>query len=135
MKNYGFIRTAAAVPSVKVADVIYNAAEICRLAGEAFEKEVGDNFVEEYKALAGDLNVCSKRGMSERFDSTIGVGTVLMPFGGKFQRTPIQAMVHKVSVEEKLKISQNNTLIGILLIKLELTKEDTPYFNMISKSI
>ena len=40
MKNYGFIRTAAAVPSVKVADVIYNAAEICRLAGEAFEKEV-----------------------------------------------------------------------------------------------
>ena len=40
MKNYGFIRTAAAVPSVKIADVIYNAAEICRLAGEAFEKEV-----------------------------------------------------------------------------------------------
>ena len=40
MKNYGFIRTAAAVPSVKVADVTYNAAEICRLAGEAFEKEV-----------------------------------------------------------------------------------------------
>lgn len=40
MKNYGFIRTAAAVPLVKVADVIYNAAEICRLAGEAFEKEV-----------------------------------------------------------------------------------------------
>lgn len=40
MKNYGFIRTAAAVPSVKVADVTYNVAEICRLAGEAFEKEV-----------------------------------------------------------------------------------------------
>jgi NAD+ synthase (glutamine-hydrolysing) len=40
MKNYGFIRTAAAVPAVKVADVTYNAAEICRLAGEAFEKEV-----------------------------------------------------------------------------------------------
>ena len=40
MKNYGFIRTAAAVPTVKVADVTYNTAEICRLAGEAFEKEV-----------------------------------------------------------------------------------------------
>ncbi len=40
MKNYGFIRTAAAVPSVRVADVTYNAAEICRLAGEAFEKGV-----------------------------------------------------------------------------------------------
>ena len=40
MKNYGFIRTAAAVPVVRIADVTYNAAEICRLAGEAFGKEV-----------------------------------------------------------------------------------------------
>lgn len=52
------------------------------------------------RALAGDLNVCSKRGLSERFDSTIGAGTVLMPFGGKYQRTPIQAMCHKISVEK-----------------------------------
>ena len=62
--------------------------------------EVTD-FVDGYKALASDLNVCSKRGLSERFDSTIGAGTVLMPFGGKHQRTPIQAMVHKISVEQK----------------------------------
>ena len=40
MKNYGFIRTAAAVPAVRVADVKYNVSEICRLASEAFEKEV-----------------------------------------------------------------------------------------------
>ncbi len=40
MKNYGFIRTAAAVPAVRIADVEHNVAEICRLAGEAFEKEV-----------------------------------------------------------------------------------------------
>ena len=40
MKNYGFIRTAAAVPAVRVADIRYNVTEICRLAGEAFEKEV-----------------------------------------------------------------------------------------------
>ncbi len=40
MKNYGFIRTAAAVPTVRVADVSYNTEEICRLAGEAFENEV-----------------------------------------------------------------------------------------------
>ena len=40
MKNYGFIRTAAAVPAVRIADTEYNAAEICRLAGEAFDKEV-----------------------------------------------------------------------------------------------
>ena len=40
MKNYGFIRTAAAVPAVRVADVTYNVTEICRLLDEAFEKEV-----------------------------------------------------------------------------------------------
>ena len=72
------------------------AAAVCDYA-----KPEVDDFVEGYKALAGDLNVCSKRGLSERFDSTIGAGTVLMPFGGKHQKTPIQAMVHKVSVEQK----------------------------------
>ncbi len=68
---------------------------------EVYERNVGDDFVAEYMNLAADLNVCSKRGLSERFDSTIGAGTVLMPFGGKHQQTPIQAMVHKVSVEQK----------------------------------
>lgn len=66
---------------------------------DEFKKEISDDFVAEYKKLADDLNVCSKRGLSERFDSTIGAGTVLMPFGGKNQQTPIQAMVHKISVE------------------------------------
>mgnify|MGYP000768570335 FL=1 len=51
--------------------------------------------------MADDLNICSKRGLSEQFDSTIGAGTVLMPFGGKNQLTPIQAMVQKISVEKK----------------------------------
>ncbi len=53
------------------------------------------------KKLADNLNVCSKKGLSEKFDSTIGAGTVLMPYGGKYQMTPIQAMVHKISVEKK----------------------------------
>ena len=66
-----------------------------------FDKELPRDFVSGYEALAGDLNVCSKRGLSERFDSTIGSGTVLMPFGGKYQQTPIQAMVQKISVEQK----------------------------------
>ena len=65
------------------------------------EKTPCGGFVEEYTKMAGDLNICSKRGLSERFDSTIGAGTVLMPFGGKHQLTPIQAMVHKISMEEK----------------------------------
>ena len=66
-----------------------------------YEKEIPNDFSAGYKALISDLNVCSKRGLSERFDSTIGAGTVLMPFGGKYQRTPIQSMVHKISVEKK----------------------------------
>ncbi len=57
------------------------------------------SFSEGLRALAQDLNCCSKRGLSERFDSTVGAGTVLMPFGGRYQRTPIQSMVHKISVE------------------------------------
>lgn len=70
-------------------------------APKPFAKEIPTDFKKGYLALAQDLNVCSKRGLSERFDSTIGAGTVLMPFGGKNQKTPIQAMVNKVSVEKK----------------------------------
>ena len=45
-----------------------------------------------------DLNVCSQKGLSENFDSTIGANTVLMPFGGKEQLTPPAAMVAKIPV-------------------------------------
>ncbi|MBE6680538.1 MAG: phosphoribosylformylglycinamidine synthase [Ruminococcaceae bacterium] len=70
-------------------------------APKAYDKVIGGSFTENYKALADDLNICSKRGLSERFDSTIGAGSVLMPFGGKHQLTPVQAMVQKVSVEKQ----------------------------------
>lgn len=68
---------------------------------KAYEKQINGSFTDNIKSIAADLNICSKRGLSERFDSTIGAGTVLMPFGGKNQRTPIQAMVQKISVEKK----------------------------------
>ena len=68
---------------------------------ELMPKAIVGSFSEAYKAIADDLNICSKRGLSEQFDSTIGAGTVLMPFGGKNQLTPIQAMVQKISVEKK----------------------------------
>ena len=64
-------------------------------------KTVSGSFTENYKALAADLNCCSKRGLAERFDSTIGAGTVLMPFGGRKQLTPAQAMVQLISSETK----------------------------------
>ena len=70
-------------------------------APECYKKTVTGDFAQNFMAVATDLNTCSKRGLSERFDSTIGAGTVLMPFGGKYQLTPVQAMVQKVSVEKK----------------------------------
>ena len=60
-----------------------------------------ESFAQAYKNAMSDLNICSKRGLSERFDSTIGAGTVIMPFGGKKQLTPAQAMIQKISVEKK----------------------------------
>ena len=70
-------------------------------APQPFERERRGGFAEQYEALARDLNVCSKRGLSERFDSTIGAGAVTMPFGGRYQLTPTQAMITKISVEKK----------------------------------
>ena len=52
---------------------------------ESILKDQVKDFKKGYLDLAADLNVCSKRGLSERFDSTIGSGAVLMPFGGKNQ--------------------------------------------------
>ncbi|MBD5535522.1 MAG: phosphoribosylformylglycinamidine synthase [Lachnospiraceae bacterium] len=49
-------------------------------------------------ALLGDLNVCSQKGLVEMFDSSIGAGSVLMPYGGKYQLTETQTMVAKLPV-------------------------------------
>lgn len=56
------------------------------------------SFADHMEAMAEDLNVASQKGLVERFDSTIGAGTILMPFGGKTQLTPAQAMAAKIPV-------------------------------------
>ncbi|EHK2345199.1 phosphoribosylformylglycinamidine synthase [Clostridium perfringens] len=53
---------------------------------------------EEWLKSLRNLNVCSKKGLIERFDSTIGGGTVLMPLGGKYQLTPAEGMAAKIPV-------------------------------------
>ena len=58
----------------------------------------GETLAERLGALVRDLNVCSNKGLSERFDSTIGAATALMPFGGARQLTPAMAMVAKLPV-------------------------------------
>jgi len=52
----------------------------------------------DLRAIASDLKFASQRGLVERFDATIGAGSVLMPFGGKNQSTPAQAMAAKLPV-------------------------------------
>lgn len=48
----------------------------------------------------GDLNVCSQKGLVEMFDSSIGAGTVVMPYGGKYQLSPIQTMIAKLPLDK-----------------------------------
>ena len=57
-----------------------------------------DNFKEKWLSAVSDLNTASQQSLAERFDSTVGANTVLMPFGGKFQKTPTQGMVAKLPV-------------------------------------
>ncbi len=54
-----------------------------------------------WKKTLMDLNVCSKKGLVEMFDSSIGASTVTMPFGGDYQLTPIQTMTAKIPVMDK----------------------------------
>ncbi|APM38664.1 phosphoribosylformylglycinamidine synthase [Clostridium kluyveri] len=69
-----------------------------------FQKNISDkkyennNIRELWIKTLKDLNVCSQKGLVERFDSSIGASTVLMPFGGKYQDTPTEAMAAKLPV-------------------------------------
>ena len=61
-------------------------------------KQVGRELEDMWLANLSDLNVCSQKGLGERFDATFGAASVLMPFGGKYQLTPSEAMVAKLPV-------------------------------------
>ena len=69
-------------------------------AGHAWKPAwAGETFADKMRAMVGDLNVCSKKGLGERFDATIGASTVLMPYGGQYQLTPAMAMAAKLPVD------------------------------------
>ena len=61
-------------------------------------RETPSDSPESWSEMMADLNVCSQKGLVEKFDSTIGAGTVLMPYGGVYQMTPSQAMACKLPV-------------------------------------
>ena len=56
------------------------------------------NFKDAFLKKLSSLNACSKKGLVEMFDSSIGASTVTMPYGGKYQLTPTQTMVAKLPV-------------------------------------
>ncbi len=61
-----------------------------------FDRVNVHDFADEMNKTLSSLNVCSKKGLAEMFDSTIGARSVYMPFGGKYQLTPVTAMAAKV---------------------------------------
>ena len=89
-----FLNTNGAVKNTDV-EVVLPDASAC-----ALKKEIKDDPRKQWLEVLSDLNVCSQKGLSEKFDSTIGAGSVLMPFGGKYQLTPTDGMAAKVPVLE-----------------------------------
>ena len=77
------------VPKVDEENTFFNTGKI---------KVEGETISDKFDSVLKDLNVCSQKGLVEKFDNTIGSNTVLIPFGGKYQRTPIQGMVAKIPV-------------------------------------
>lgn len=77
------------VPKVDEENTFFNTGKI---------KVEGETIFDKFDSVLKDLNVCSQKGLVEKFDNTIGSNTVLLPFGGKYQRTPIQGMVAKIPV-------------------------------------
>lgn len=82
-------KTNVVVEKVDEENTFFDNVEIVKGA-----KTIEEKF---HKALS-DLNTCSQKGLVEKFDTSIGGNTVVMPFGGKYQATPEQGMVAKIPV-------------------------------------
>ena len=80
----------------------YTAVQVAAPADNSYFSAAGNahkqNIREAWLATLQNINVASQKGLVERFDSTVGAGTVLMPFGGKYQATPVDGMVAKLPV-------------------------------------
>ncbi|MDD3226207.1 MAG: phosphoribosylformylglycinamidine synthase [Tissierellia bacterium] len=76
-------------------------AKITEPVNSKYKRSFGSNNIRElWLENLNELNVASQKGMIERFDSTVGAGSVLVPFGGKTQLTPAEGMAAKIPVEE-----------------------------------
>ncbi len=105
--------TAVIIPPSKTEGLFHNLIEKLP-AGDAKTMIFG---------MLGDLNVCSQKGLSERFDSTIGASTVVMPFGGKYQLTAPQYMAAKIPV-----LSGETTTASVMAYGFDpYVSEKSPY--------
>ena len=68
----------------------------CENIFDSINVDCEKTYEDKFKRLLSDLNVCMQKGLGEMFDSTIGAGTVLMPFGGKYELTPQESMAAKI---------------------------------------
>ncbi|MBD5080612.1 MAG: phosphoribosylformylglycinamidine synthase [Ruminococcaceae bacterium] len=75
----------------KHTDIIVPCPEVNYCTGRSNTKKC-------WEEMVSDLNICSQKGLIQRFDSTVGAATVLMPFSGRTQQTPVQAMAAKIPV-------------------------------------
>jgi phosphoribosylformylglycinamidine synthase len=87
-----FLNTNGATKNTDIEVVLPNENE------NFFKNENVSDVKAKWLETLSDLNVCSQKGLCEKFDSTIGANTVLMPFGGKYQLTPSEGMAAKVPV-------------------------------------
>ena len=72
--------------------------EVPNREGSLFAREDVGDVREKWLSVLSDLNGCSQKGLVERFDGSIGAGSVFMPYGGKYQLTETQSMVAKLPV-------------------------------------
>ena len=70
--------------------------ELPKRSENPFGYAAGESVRDKWLNVLGDLNVCSQKGLVEMFDASIGAGTVMMPYGGKYQLTETQSMIAKI---------------------------------------
>jgi len=93
----------------KHTDIAIDTVDVSKL-NEGYSAKISqDTLREDIIRYMSDLNVCSQKGLVERFDSTIGASTVLMPFGGKYQLTPSQVMAAKLPV-----LGKDTTTVSVM---------------------
>lgn len=93
-----FLNTNGATDETEVCVISPAEENYFEIRSKEAAKEI--SLEDKWTKTMADLNVCSQKGLIERFDSSIGASSVFMPFGGKYQLTPTEAMVAKIPLEK-----------------------------------